>query len=41
MGLFGWVFVEVGLLGYGSVAVSLCDAIEVVTCEEMSLLPVY
>jgi hypothetical protein len=33
--------VEVGLLGYWSVTVRLCDAIEVVIFEEMSLLLVY
>jgi hypothetical protein len=30
--------VEVGLLGCGSVMVRLCDAIEIIIFEEMSLL---
>jgi hypothetical protein len=33
--------VEVGLLGCGSVAVRLCDAIEIIIFKEMSLLPYY
>jgi hypothetical protein len=34
-------WVELGLLGCGSVTVRLCDAIEVVIFEEMRLLPIY
>jgi hypothetical protein len=30
-----------GLLGCGSITVRLCDAIEIVIFEEMSLLPYY
>jgi hypothetical protein len=33
--------VEVGLLGCGSVMVRLCDAIEIIIFEEMSLLHYY
>jgi hypothetical protein len=37
----GWVVSKWVLLGCGSVTVRLCDVIEVVIFEEMSLLPVY
>jgi hypothetical protein len=33
--------VKVGLLGCGPVTVRLCDAIEIIIFEEMSLLPYY
>jgi hypothetical protein len=38
---FGWVVPKWALLGCGSVTVILCDAIEIVFFEEMSLLPYY
>jgi hypothetical protein len=38
---FGWVMSNGALLGFGSIMVRLCDAIEVVIFEEMSLLPCY
>jgi hypothetical protein len=39
--VFGWVGSQCTLLGCGSVTVRLCDAIEIVIFEEMSLLPYY